>query len=349
MSGKSPHDRGPNPGDGHRPVKYRLSWVLKALITSGLLFYILTTVPIEGIVPAIASARVEYFAVSILLLLLKNYIASWRMKRLTDLQGMTVSLRRIFEINLITSYYGLFLPGSLAGGAIRWHKLHQIDGNGLGIFIAILYNRYILTIATAAIGVVFWILAGKYQASMAAGIILLGILIGLLILQGVFVHGKLSAWAERTVDSWVRMPESMRDKLRKLFLSLGQYRTLPPSTLIRIVLFSIAEELVGVVSFVFVSLAIGLEVPPVQLAWIRSCIIFVTMLPISFSGFGVREGTLITLLAPYGVGSTAAVAYSLLLYSRNLLLALAGGILETGFHLFPGKRKAMEDPGGRVE
>jgi hypothetical protein len=73
------------------------------------------------------------------------------------------------------------------------------------------------------------------------------------------------------------------------------------------------------------------------------------MLPISVSGFGVREGTLIALLAPYGVGGTAAVAFSLLLYSRNLLLALVGGVLETGNLLFPAKRKELEDTGDSAE
>lgn len=330
-------------------MKFRWMWVLKALITAGLLYYILATVPIRGIVPAITSARMDYFTMALLLLLLKNSLASWRMKQLTSRQGMTISLRRIFEINLITSFYGLFLPGSLAGGAIRWHKFHQVDRNGLGIFLAILYNRYILTTATAAIGVMFWGLAGKYEAGLGPGITLLVLFLGLLTLQGMFVHEKLSAWAEKTVVDRIRMPETVRDKLRKLFLALSQYRTFPLATQLGIALFSLVEELVGIASFVCVSRAIGLEIPIVHLGWIRSCVIFVIMLPISFSGFGVREGTLIALLAPYGVAGTAAVAFSLLLYSRNLLFALSGGILETGALLFPAKRNAMEDPGGTAE
>lgn len=344
MSGKSPPDGGR--GNGHRGMKYRVPWVLKALITTGLLYYIGTTIPIKGIAPAIASARMEYFAVSFLLLLLRQYVASWRMKRLTDRQGLTVSLGRIFEINLITNYYGLFLPGSLAGGAIRWHKLHQAEGNGPGIFIAILFNRFLLTTATAATGVAFWALAGKVEANRAAGIILLGILFGLLALQGAFVHGKLSAWAQGAVDRGACMSDVTREWIRKLFLALGHYRGLPFPALLGIAGVSVAEDLLGVASFFFVSLAIGLEVPFAHLGWIRACVIFVTMLPLSLSGFGVREGTLIALLAPYGVGGTAAVAFSLLLYSRNLLLALVGGALETGNFLFPAKRKALKEPEG---
>jgi uncharacterized membrane protein YbhN (UPF0104 family) len=97
-------------------MKYNLSWVLKALITLGLLSYIFNIIPVSEIVPAIASARIHFFAIAFLLVLLMNYVASCRMKRLTDRQGMTVTRRRIFEINLIAKFYGLVLPGSLAGG-----------------------------------------------------------------------------------------------------------------------------------------------------------------------------------------------------------------------------------------
>lgn len=324
-------------------MKNKLSWVLKALVTSGLLYYIFMTIPVTEIVPAIYSARIHYFATAFFLVLLMNYVASCRMKRLTDRQGMTVTVRRIFEINLITNFYGLFLPGSLAGGAVRWHKLYKTDKNGPGAFIAIIFNRFILTTATAATGVVFWALAGNYKANDAAGLSLLGILASLLILQGVMVHGRISSWVERSIGGKARMPEVLRDKLRKLILSLSQYRDLPFASLLRLAALSFAEEFLGVASFYFVSLAIGIEVPFVHLGWIRSCILIVTMLPISFSGFGVREGTLIALLAPYGVSGTLAVAFSLLLFARTLLSAAIGGVLETANLLFPTKPARQQE------
>ena len=323
-------------------MKNNLSWVLKALITSGLLYYIFNNIPVAEIVPAIASARIRFFAMAFLLVLLMNYVSSCRMKLLTDRQGMTVTRRRIFEINLITNFYGLFLPGSLAGGAIRWNKLYKTDKNGTGAFVAIIFNRFILTTATAATGVVFWALAGNSKANEAAGLSLAGILAILLVLQGGMIHGRIFPWMERSLGGKNRMPEVLQGKLGKLILSLGQYRDLPLTSLLRLAALSFTEEFLGVVSYYFVSLAIGMEVPFVQLGWIRSCVLIVTMLPISFSGFGVREGTLIALLAPYGVGGNVAVAFSLLLFARSLLSAAIGGVLETANLLFPTGRKAPE-------
>lgn len=265
------------------------------------------------------------------------------MKLLTDRHGMTVTRRRIFEINLITNFYGLFLPGSLAGGAVRWNKLYKIDKNGTGAFVAIIFNRIILTTATAATGVVFWALSGNYTTNYAAGLGLVGVLAILLFLQGGMIHGRIFPLVERFLGGWYRMPEALRSKFGKLILSLSQYRDLPYTSLLWLAALSFTEEILGVVSYYFVALAIGMEVPFVHLGWIRSCVLIVTMLPVSLSGFGVREGTLIALLAPYSVSGTVAVTFSLLLFARSLLLATIGGVLETANLLFPTGRKTIED------
>jgi len=163
-------------------MNIRIPWALKALVTSGLLYYVFSRIDLAEIVAAIASARMDLFAAAFLLVLLMNWVSSCRMKRLTERQGMTVSRRRIFEINLITNFYGLFLPGSLAGGAVRWNKLYKTDKNGTGALVAIVFNRFILTAATAATGMVFWVLAGNHGANAAAGLSLAGILAILLII-----------------------------------------------------------------------------------------------------------------------------------------------------------------------
>ena len=45
---------------------------------------------------------------------------------------------------------------------------------------------------------------------------------------------------------------------------------------------------------------------------------------LSVSGLGVREGTLVILLAPLGVSSGQAVAFGLLLYGMNMVVSLLG-------------------------
>jgi len=77
---------------------------------------------------------------------------------------------------------------------------------------------------------------------------------------------------------------------------------------------SLSMHLLGVLSFYAFALSVGVDVSFIIIGWVRSFIHIVTMLPISFSGLGVREGTLIVLLQGYGVSASDAVGLSFLLF-----------------------------------
>jgi hypothetical protein len=91
------------------------------------------------------------------------------------------------------------------------------------------------------------------------------------------------------------------------------------------------------------SLALGLhiDIHLIIVGWVRSLINIATMVPISFSGLGIREGGLIVLLKPYGVSGSEAVALSFLIYLGNLFLGFIGGLLEARKFLFPPKSKRI--------
>jgi hypothetical protein len=52
------------------------------------------------------------------------------------------------------------------------------------------------------------------------------------------------------------------------------------------------------------------------------------MLPISISGLGVRELTFVSILTQYGVPPASCLMLSLVLFSRNIIFAIAGGLYE---------------------
>ena len=71
----------------------------------------------------------------------------------------------------------------------------------------------------------------------------------------------------------------------------------------------------------------GLGLGLFELGWVRSAITTLGMLPLTLAGLGVREGAMISLLAPYGVTPVVAVTFSLLLFLTGVVVALAGGAL----------------------
>jgi len=84
---------------------------------------------------------------------------------------------------------------------------------------------------------------------------------------------------------------------------------------------------------------VDVSVPPATLCWVFSVIFLLALLPISFANIGVREASMIFLLAPYGVSAVEATAWSLVMYTGPLLSAVTGGMLEAIMTL-PSKRAA---------
>ena len=173
-------------------MKRWLLWFFKLSLSVGILYYIFTIIPVGEVFTALRSSRIGFFLVALCFTFTANMAASLRMRQLTRCLGMSVSASQIFAINLISSFYGMFLPGSLAGGAVRWRKLYLADKNAGGAFIAIVLNRFLLTTVNVAFGVAFWISAGLLHSNSIVGLILLGILAGLLLLQGILVSGIVS-------------------------------------------------------------------------------------------------------------------------------------------------------------
>ena len=69
-----------------------------------------------------------------------------------------------------------------------------------------------------------------------------------------------------------------------------------------------------------------------------------TILPVSLGGLGVREGTLVYLLAKVGVLSSDAVALSFLIHFNRVAVGSIGGITQMFW-----KRKKLENSSTAVK
>jgi len=83
-------------------------WVLKLSITSGILYYIFKIIPFSEVITSIISAKVSYIIVGLLISPFVKYVEAYRMRILSDNQGMSLSTPQIYEINFVTSFYGFF-------------------------------------------------------------------------------------------------------------------------------------------------------------------------------------------------------------------------------------------------
>lgn len=323
-------------------MKKWVSWLIKLFITSGILYYIFTAIPFSEVIKSITSANVSYIIIALLITVLIVYMEAYTMKILTDKQRIGLSVSQIIEINLTTRFYGLFLPGYLAGGVIRLYKFSQPENKWMEALASITFNRLIGTVVLVMVGILFWVLDPKSNSNYIAGFILLIILSGLLVVYFLIFDGKVSCFLRKYAEKikLSLIPRIIRSNISKLLVSTSQYHSLSQSSLIYVFGLFLISNLLGVLSFYLFALSLGTDISFISIGWVRSFISIITMLPVSFAGLGVREGTLVFLLQPYGVSATDAVALSFLFFARTLLVAGIGGLFEARSLFLPSRSKS---------
>lgn len=320
-----------------------MSWILRAIVSGGVLLLLFAFVPLSSVGEALLGIGVAWLALAVLVNVFELVARSVRLRILTGQNGMPLSTWSIIEINLITAFYSLFLPGDLAGGAFRWYRLSRPGGKRAEAFAAIAFARLVDTIGLFALGALFIVLARPSSGVSVA--LCLGILAGLVVLlvlslNRALLH-RLLGLVDRLAGS-ARLTRAAIVRIAKVVDAVSAYRTLPAGPVVAMIGLTIARHLLsGTVLFVAM-IALGVEIDWVNAVWINMLVSLAVMVPVSVAGLGVREGLLTLLLAPFGVDAAAAVALGLVLLAMRAVLALAGGLLEARNALTFGRGGAAQ-------
>lgn len=273
-----------------------------------------------------------------------RYVGAWYTKILTDAQGMSLTARQIFEINCSTQLYGLLLPGELMGGAVRWYKLSSPDRKPVEGLVVIVFGRVVDTILLIFTGLAFWAIGSPLDTRGGNLTLLVLTVLGLLALLYALIFDRRVSNLWLNVARSSLLPQAIRTKVEKAHFAARGFRDIPTRYLIRYLLLNLLRHAIGVLSLFALALAVQLPLTLVNVGAIRSVMLLVTMLPISISGIGVREASLIFLTEGYGVLPTDAVAWSILIFCGTLVVAGIGGVIEARDAWFRRRHSTREAP-----
>lgn len=300
----------------------------KFAISAGLLGLIFATVPFAEVLASVQAVQLWPVLIGVGLTPLMVYLSAAQTKVLLHKQGITLTTGQIVRINFITRFYGLFLPGVVAGGAIRWYRFARNDGKPAEALATILFARLLYTMLALVLGLGCWLLDSVARENLHFGGGLGLMLIILASTIWLFCHRNRAARIVAYLDSLSGLPRIVRSAGRRFLLSMLAFRGLGLKQMGLLLIVYSLEHLLGLASYVLFALALNIDLGIASLAWVRTYILLLALAPISISNLGVREGGLIYMLASYGVAPGLALAFSLLLFSRNVVAALIGGLLE---------------------
>jgi len=287
----------------------------------------------------IGSVKVSFVVVSILLTQIMTYISAVKSKILTDEQNMSLTVGKIFEINYITQFYGLFLPEVISSGLIRWHRFSAPDRKPAEALASMIFCRFIEITMLLVLGLMFWILDESSGLNDSLGIILAMLLFVCIVIYYFAFNHKISLLILNKLNKISFLPKQIIEKIQKLLMATSKYQSLKKSSLSKVIGLNIVKDMISIITFYLFARSVNINVEFVSIAWIRSYIQIITLLPISISGIGIQEGTLIFFLGSFGISTASAVALSLLFYLRTLIGGAIGGLIQVADLLISNRKK----------
>lgn len=259
-------------------------------------------------------------------------LQAWRWQILLRAQGLVLSGGWVHRVFWIGQFFNSFLPGGVAGDAVRFGHLWRIHPERKAAAAAsLLADRLLglgalLALAAMALGLHLAIAPGgaELQALLAASLAA----IALLLLVG--WSTTRTRWWEPLSARLLGAPRAA--SLHEAAAALGARHT----ALAAATGLSVGVWLVDFISLWLLARSVGLEAGLLGMTVAAAAAYVAAALPISIGGHGVREGALVAMLAALGIATATdgrVASLALAFWAVSVGWSLVGGIVW----LFSGK------------
>jgi len=251
-----------------------------------------------------------------------------RWKWILDVQGLTVKFSRLFSISFIGLFFNAFMLGSTGGDVVKaWYVAHETHHKKAEAIATVVVDRLIGLLALFVIALIMMAIyhtrvfndPKMFWFSMAT--------LGVVVFTGIgTVVGLWRGFVDKFpgLRGWLqRMPQYAM--LRRMVDAYRVYAS-HPSVLAKTFLISFVVHFFSMLSIWCVGRGLGVLSATITDYFLYLPIInSVTAVPITISGFGVREGMYIKMFHEVGVAEPVALVMSLLGYLASLFWSIVGG------------------------
>jgi hypothetical protein len=304
-------------------TRARLLTLLRAIVSVGLLAWLLTSADLHSLWATVQSFNLRVYALVVPVSTFGMVLRAWRWHGVLRAAGARLSFRRTLYLCYVGAFFNTILPSGVGGDVVRVLEVgpgvtkHEAAGTVLVDRLA----GFVVLFGTALFALP---VSAQYLPTATVGLIAamtLGVVIGaVLLVEGRFLRrvvarSPLPRALSLAGDTW--LGQTFEVIARCGLRALGQAALI--STLFNLVAVLFTSWLVA--------RSLNLEVPVWALAAFIPVMSASLLLPISISGFGVREGAAVALFTQIGLTAPQAVLLSLGWYAQDLFDGLLGGVI----------------------
>jgi glycosyltransferase 2 family protein len=315
-----------------------LIFFLKACISISLLTFLLVNIDWDTVLKNLKSANIFLLIVASLLNIIERFEMTYKWNLLIRVRNMIVKFGRLFWINSIGSFLGLFLPSSLGTDVVRGYYLVKNNSEKSVSISSVFVDRVLGMFSLLLLGVVAVFFAGdlisKYNIQTY-------IIIVFLLAVAVFYlfQKEQSAIILEKLLKKIKHKKIIENGL-KLHSSILEYKKYPKTLLISFFI-TLLVQVTRVLTYYFVALSFNIQISIIYYFLFVPIIMIIIMIPISIGGLGVKEGTFVAFFTLVGMSINDAVMISFInsfLDTLNTLILGGGGYL---FYKAPLKEQSI--------
>ena len=300
----------------------RVLFPLRLVICTALLAYVFIKYDSTTVILQLQHVQLNWLVASLLLLYFEIFLKSLRWKYILRCYGRQDSSQRLFSLYIEAGFFNLLFPSFAAGDVSR---IVRTSDNGrlssdaiLAVFLERLSGLVILCLYVTTIAFLggYSTLISIDQIAMFIGVVA-ALLCILLFLKTNFAQYPLFFLQRLLGRHW----ESFSEKVQHTTNTIKSN----PTLLWQVTFLSLLSILVMVLAAYSISLAINFSIPfHVLLAYVPLTA-FITNVPISIAGVGVRENVYVFFFSALGFSPEDIITFGLTLSALVLLTRLSGG------------------------
>ncbi len=281
------------------------SLVLKVGVSVFLLSYVVRKAGPGKVIKYMQMMDLWFFLLAVVLYIGIASLVALRWRILLDYR---FTARKLFSLHMIGNFFNTILPSTMGGDAVKAYYLYREMKSAGDSFGSVFLDRYLGLLARLTLGLIFSVAAFTNLRNIglqwAVPAIFSVFLAGTAVVFRFRIGKRLTAIA----DFYTYLLSHIKNK-RMMFKTF---------------LLSLVIQILLILMIAAIALGIGQKLSLTELFVFVPIIMTIMIVPVSISGFGVREGAFVMLFSLTGIPAPISVSISFLWYLSTAAASLIG-------------------------
>jgi len=295
----------------------------RIIVSFFLFFLILYFLEWGKILKILSQANRKWLIISFSLHIVGIILSVIRWDILLKSVGIHKKFKELMIIYWISSFYNIFFPTSIGGDVVRIYDLTKETGKAESSIASVVIDRLIGMIILLLIALIAVIIGLRFIESGLLKWLVALFFLSFILIFIFLVSGSFSILIEHLLPKKIGI--SIKRKLQSIIEKFSLYRRYSKS-IISASLWSILIQLDVIVYFYLVGKALNIKLNFIYYCILIPLIQVITLLPLSISGIGVREGAFIAFFGQFHINAESAFSLSVLGFILGIISNSIGGI-----------------------